>query len=203
MLIALLAACIIGIGSQYAPGVMESTIRVRQDGLTAHNLPNPMPPAAGSVAVPDCSWIGDQLTVWLYGQYEIFNVVDCAGDSATRQWMTRNRVVLEFDFLTADRHQFVGYGAKPIYICERRQMKRSTFVLPDGKTVLVKGEIAPHKYLIRDSAREYLTSGGRPPGLLALPRIASVAANGDIEVSTDESILNDKWTKTTPVKEEQ
>ncbi len=48
-----------GIASQYGPGRMESTIRVRQAGRTSRNLPTPLPEADVYFAAIDCRDVGN------------------------------------------------------------------------------------------------------------------------------------------------
>jgi hypothetical protein len=101
-----------GWASQYAPGRMQEVIRVRQTRPTAMPLPAELPAVDGYIAVLDCAEIGN---VWYlrYGEsVESFLVVDCAGDAATRAWMTRNNILVEVDHATALRWGVVGRGAQ-------------------------------------------------------------------------------------------
>ena len=52
-----------GIASQYAPGVMQRTILVRQSGRTAHDLPMRLPEVDGYAAHPLPEMIGE--IVWV------------------------------------------------------------------------------------------------------------------------------------------
>jgi hypothetical protein len=52
-----------GIASQYAPGVMQRTIRVRQSGRTAYHLPEQLPEVDGYAAHPLPEMIGK--IVWV------------------------------------------------------------------------------------------------------------------------------------------
>jgi len=106
----------IGIASQYAPGVMEQVIRVRQTpGRTARTLPEPLPDVDGYVAVVDCNRIGSIAYLRPAGttEWERFLVVDCAGIAdGGRDWMLRNGIVAEVDHNTARRWETVGVGKK-------------------------------------------------------------------------------------------
>lgn len=114
----ILAALVIvvhtAIASQYAPGVMERVIRVRQQpGRTAHTLPAVLPDVDGYVAVMDCSRIGSVVLLRPVGAslWERFLVTDCAGIAdGGRDWMLRNGIVAEIDHATAERWDVVGIG---------------------------------------------------------------------------------------------
>lgn len=111
-----------GIASQYAPGVMESVIAVRQAGRTAYTLPAQLPSVDGYIAVLDCAEIGN---IWTLrntesGAVERFLVADCAGDDATREWMQRGSVLVEVDAATARRWDAVGRGVR-VERVERRE----------------------------------------------------------------------------------
>lgn len=102
-----------GIASQYAPGVMESVISVRQSGMTAANLPGNLPDVDGFVAVKDCDRIGEILWLRPQGQrrWESFLVVDCANPAdGADLWMERNNILVEVDHNTAKRWDTVGKG---------------------------------------------------------------------------------------------
>ena len=47
-----------GILSQYAPGVMDRTIRVRQTARVSARLPLQLTPTDGAVAVVECDRVG-------------------------------------------------------------------------------------------------------------------------------------------------
>lgn len=103
----------IGIASQYGNGVAESVIRVRQTHNVSRPLPLNLPRVDGYVAVRDCDRIGE--TWWLRpegGEWELFLVMDCAGSRETRNWMDRNRILVEVDWETAVRWGTVGRGVK-------------------------------------------------------------------------------------------
>jgi hypothetical protein len=105
-----------GSASQYARGVMQSTIQVRQNRKTSHPLPQTIPDVNGFVATQDCDLIGD--IIWLRpessGAWESFWVVDCAskkldrGNESTYNWMLRNNILVEIDFETAQRWETIG-----------------------------------------------------------------------------------------------
>lgn len=101
-----------GIASQYAEGRMAEVIRVRQTRPTAYPLPTELPSVDGYIAVLDCAEIGKVWYIQHNGIVESFLVVDCAGDTATRQWMTRNNILVEVDAATARRWDIVGRGAQ-------------------------------------------------------------------------------------------
>lgn len=111
-LLLVIAIIVTGWASQYAPGKMESVVAVRQAGRTAHDLPTILPPTDGYIAVLDCAHIGEIWHIEHAGIVESFLVVDCAGHTATRQWMTRNNILVEVDYETAVRWQTVGRGAR-------------------------------------------------------------------------------------------
>jgi hypothetical protein len=101
-----------GVASQYAEGRMTEVIRVRQTRPVAYPLPTELPSVDGYIAVLDCSQIGSIWHIRHNGVVESFLVVDCAGDTATRQWMTRNNILVEVDAATARRWDVVGRGAQ-------------------------------------------------------------------------------------------
>lgn len=76
-----------GIASQYGPGRMESTIRVRQSGRTAYPLPTPLPKADVYFATLDCQDVGRWFEIRREGADEQGNpypwetafATDCAG----------------------------------------------------------------------------------------------------------------------------
>lgn len=101
-----------GIASQYAPGVMERVVAYRQTRPVAYALPADLPTVAGYVAVLECEHIGEVWTLRINdGTPERYLVADCAGDAATRDWMTRGGVLVEVDYETAERLGFVGRAA--------------------------------------------------------------------------------------------
>jgi len=107
-----------GYASQYAPGVMQRVIRVRQNDLTAHSLPLSLPPVDGYVAAQDCDTIGNivYLRQNAHSEWERFLVVDCASHSggsphpgeSSYAWMVRNNILFEIDYETALRWNTVG-----------------------------------------------------------------------------------------------
>jgi hypothetical protein len=112
-----IVACLFGIASQYAPGVMERTVAIRQSGRTAHHLPQQLPPHDGYIAVLDCQRIGEVWTVHYRGIVERLLVADCSGHAETSAWMSRNRIVGEVDYETARRWGVVGRGAPGVTVC--------------------------------------------------------------------------------------
>jgi hypothetical protein len=103
-----------GYASQYAPGVMDRVIRVRQSGRTSMDLPQKLPNVDGYVAVEACDRIGD--IIYLrpegYDEWEKFLIVDCSGHQETTAWMLRNNILVEVDAKTAQRWNTVGRGIK-------------------------------------------------------------------------------------------
>lgn len=102
-----------GTASQYANGVAERTIRVRQTARVAMPLPLDLPNVNGYIAVLECEHIGE---VWQLrfngGNVGDYLVIDCTGDEQTRRWMIDNSIILEVDHQTAVRYGFVGIGAR-------------------------------------------------------------------------------------------
>jgi hypothetical protein len=113
----LVSLCLIGVLSQYSPGVFEQVVRVRQAGRTAMNLPAALPTVDGFLAARDCDTIGQVWTVRYRSHVERLLVADCAGDSATRAWMDRNRILGEVDGATAARWDVIGRGARDAQVC--------------------------------------------------------------------------------------
>lgn len=106
---------LVGIASQYAPGVMDKTIAIRQiPGKTAYTVPQDLSKYDGFVAMESCSELGNEYyvkpaesTTW-----ELFLVVDCSGHSSTSEWMKRNNIIVEVDYETAKRWNTIGKGVK-------------------------------------------------------------------------------------------
>ena len=107
-----------GWASQYARGVMDATIKLRQ---TWGQLPSDLSDYDGAVAVADCSLIGS--TVWLRyngGPWERFIIADCGSKSDCRwqdgrsgwQWMVDHNILVEVDYKTAMRWNRVGIGVR-------------------------------------------------------------------------------------------
>lgn len=102
-----------GIASQYAPGVMEKTIAVRQiPGKTAYTVPQDLSKYDGFIAMESCAELGNEYYVKPVEsiQWELFLVVDCSGHSSTSEWMKRNNIIIEVDYETAKRWDTVGNG---------------------------------------------------------------------------------------------
>lgn len=103
-----------GWASQYAPGVMDRVIRMRQTpGETFMTLDVDLPVVNGYVAVPECNRIGDILFIRPVGQrhWEKFLVVDCTGRDSYA-WMMRNNILVEVDYETAKRWNTIGRGIR-------------------------------------------------------------------------------------------
>lgn len=107
-----LVLLMIGIASQYAPGVMERTITVRQQGHTAYTVPSDLSRYAGFVATESCKDLGDEYYLRPVGteEWELFLVVDCSGHNSTSSWMKRNNIIVEVDHNTAKRWNTIGRG---------------------------------------------------------------------------------------------
>lgn len=107
----LISLIMMGMASQYAPGVMESVIRTRQAGLTAYTLPADLSQYSVFVAMEDCSMVGDEILIRpVGGTWERGMITDCSGDAATSAWMIKNGIVVEIDGATAARWNTVGRG---------------------------------------------------------------------------------------------
>jgi len=113
-----------GWASQYDVGVMERVIPIQQHYGA---LPVSLPQVNGYIAVRDCAQMGQ---IWLIrpqnGNWERFLVADCAGSQETRDWMTKNRILVEVDGKTARRWKIVGVGirievGKTVGIREKRE----------------------------------------------------------------------------------
>lgn len=124
-----------GWASQYAEGVFERVIAVRQSGRTAMDLPAELPQVDGFVAVVECDQIGS--IIYLRPEdtetWEAFLVVDCAGRSdrqsdtdprSGRQWMLDNNILVEIDHQSALRWGCVGRGKR---IEMTRTLQRRTY----------------------------------------------------------------------------
>lgn len=107
-----LVLLMIGIASQYAPGVMERTIAVRQQGHTAYTVPSDLSRYDGFIAMESCSQLGNEYYLRPVGteKWELFLVVDCSGHNSTSNWMKRNNIIVEVDYNTAKRWGTVGRG---------------------------------------------------------------------------------------------
>jgi len=103
-----------GTASQYAPEVMEGTIRVRQAGRTDFDLPEELPPVDGFVALAEEEHIGRIVFARPYGKgrWESFLVTDCASKNDKQSktdkrsgytWMKTSGIVAEVDHETATR----------------------------------------------------------------------------------------------------
>jgi len=104
-----------GTASEYAPGIMDSVIKVRQSGRTAYDLPEKIPEVNGYVAVQDRELIGTIIYLRPVGfsEWETFLVTDCAGIAdGGYAWMVRNNILVEVDYETAERWNTVGRGIK-------------------------------------------------------------------------------------------
>ena len=131
MMSALLALTVImtGTASQYAPGVMDSVIAVRQAGLTSADLPQHISGYDGYVAMLNCRLIGSTVYIRPVSSdgissdvFERFLVTDCAGPDAVN-WMLRNNIIAELDYRTAKRYRTIGRGIK-IELAVMRRRRR-------------------------------------------------------------------------------
>jgi len=110
-----------GYASQYAPGVMERVVNVRQRN---GSLPDDLPNVDGYAAVPDCSNIGDTFLARPEGEdeWEKFLAVDCGCPQGYRFLMSllpwdasetqRRFAAIEVDYMTAVRWNTVGRGVE-------------------------------------------------------------------------------------------
>ena len=92
--------------SQYSPGIMDQ-VRANRQLDPVH--------VDGYIAVADCADIGQVWWIRPIGQaeWESFQVMDCAApNDGAREWMARNRIIVEVDHLTAVRWGTVGRGIR-------------------------------------------------------------------------------------------
>jgi hypothetical protein len=75
LLVMVLSSVYPGIASQYAPGVMQRTIRVRQAGRTAHDLPLELPEVDGYAAHPLPEMIGEIVWVRPVGESRWYSIL--------------------------------------------------------------------------------------------------------------------------------
>lgn len=99
-----------GIASQYAPGVMENTIKVRQSGKTAYTVTQDISQYQVFVATEDCSMLGKEFYLIHNNQTLHGLVVDCSGHIETSAWMKHNNIVCEVDYNTAKLFNSIGKG---------------------------------------------------------------------------------------------
>lgn len=103
----LTASVLIGVASQYDPGVFEQVVRVRQ---SYGSLPTNLPDYDGAhVAVLDCGDVGQQVLVCRDGACRFALIADCAGIAdGGYAWMVRNRIAGELDSATATQLDALG-----------------------------------------------------------------------------------------------
>jgi len=104
---------LLGPASQYAPGVMERVIRVRQSGSTAYGLPETLPQTEGYITLKEPDLIGEVVWIRRMGvkndQWRSMLVVDCAGHAdGGYEWMVRNGIIAEIDYRTAKEYNTIG-----------------------------------------------------------------------------------------------
>lgn len=120
----LLANLQVGHAAYYADGVMADVIAVRQAGWTAGTLPVDVPDGVTCfVATLDCAEIGDVISVYHpNGGWERCWVTDCCcrinGDC---QRMKKRRILVEWDFQTAQKRGVIGKGPFDIVVAVARQ----------------------------------------------------------------------------------
>jgi hypothetical protein len=111
-------ACYTGTLSQYDRSPTEMVLDNRSVvGQTAYTLPENHAGVSGYIAVYDCEWIGQVVTVSWANHVERLMVFDCAGDDETRQWMKRGNVIGEVDFYTARRWGMLRQGIQGATLC--------------------------------------------------------------------------------------
>ena len=111
-------ACSMGTLSQYDQASTDMVLDNRSVfGVTAYTLPEDREDVTGYIAVYDCEWIGQVVTVSWSNHAERLMVFDCAGDDETRQWMKLWNVVGEVDFYTAQRWGMLGRGMFGATLC--------------------------------------------------------------------------------------
>lgn len=108
-----------GNASQYAPGVMNRVIKLRQSW---GQIPADVNQYDGFIAVADCDRIGETVFMRPYGQarWEMFLITDCASKTDAREsdglsgyrWMIENGIDAEVDYDTAARWGVVGRMVK-------------------------------------------------------------------------------------------
>jgi hypothetical protein len=111
-------ACSLGVLSQYDQASTEMVLYNRSVvGRTAYTLPEDREGVTGYIAVYDCEWIGQVVTVSWSNHVERLMVFDCAGDDETRRWMKLWNVIGEVDFYTAQRWGMLGRGMFGATLC--------------------------------------------------------------------------------------
>ena len=127
----ILSIVMTGIGSQYAPRVMNAVIENRQSGRTRVGLPQKLPDVHGYIAVRSCDDIGKIYYLRPAGcedcMWERFLATDCAGRAdGGYAWMVRNGIPCEFDYDTIIRwserygKNYVGRGIMVDMAIEKR-----------------------------------------------------------------------------------
>jgi len=107
----LIVVLLSGFASQYSRSTFERVIANRQKWGQLVDAPK----TDGYVAVEDCRRVGEVLYLRpVGGEWERFLIADCAGGEATRQWMRRNRIVVEVDTETAKRWGFPEMRGIPV-----------------------------------------------------------------------------------------
>jgi len=109
------AQIFVGGASQYAPGVMDRVVELRQKW---GQLPDDLSQYDGAVAVPECLNIGTDLWCRPVGSktWEHFIAADCGSKSDSREsdglsgweWMVTHNMLIEVDYETAVRWDTVG-----------------------------------------------------------------------------------------------
>lgn len=100
------------IASHYSPGIMQEVVANRQSMAQLPEIIN----HDQFVAVRDCEHIGEVMWIAPIGYpWEMFIIADCSrppGTDGAYEWMTDNNILVEVDFLTAQRWGSVGGGIK-------------------------------------------------------------------------------------------
>jgi hypothetical protein len=103
------AVPIVGVASQYDPGIMSRVV-ARQQRLG--RLPDDLSIFDGFIAVQRCTDVGKFYLLRPLGteRWELFAAADCSGSVETTAWMRRGGILAEVDFATASRWQTIGRG---------------------------------------------------------------------------------------------
>ena len=103
--------------SQYAPGLMDRVVEQRMEW---GQMPTDVWDYDIRTAVLDCAYIGYVGSVLWHDTHTTESVIvtDCACrcHPTTINWFTRDDIIIEVDYETAERHDFVGRGGKKVTV---------------------------------------------------------------------------------------